>query len=259
MYNYFKVLISYNEGVNNMKKTPVALIVGAGDATGGAIAKRFSREGYTVCVTRRKINMLDGLVSSIETEGGRVYAFGSDARREEQVIDLIEEIETNIGPIEIAVYNVGGNVKFSITETTARVYLKVWEMCALGGFLMGREVAKRMLEREKGTILFTGATASLRGNSGFSAFSGGKHALKALAESMARELAPKGIHVAHIVIDGAIDTQFISEFFPDTYALKDREGILNPEHIAENYLMLHKQPKSAWTFEIDLRPWIERW
>ncbi|MDG2313689.1 MAG: SDR family oxidoreductase [Alphaproteobacteria bacterium] len=242
-----------------MKKTPVALIVGAGDATGGAIAKRFSREGYTVCVTRRKINMLDGLVSSIETEGGRVYAFGSDARREEQVIDLIEEIETNIGPIEIAVYNVGGNVKFSITETTARVYLKVWEMCALGGFLMGREVAKRMLEREKGTILFTGATASLRGNSGFSAFSGGKHALKALAESMARELAPKGIHVAHIVIDGAIDTQFISEFFPDTYALKDREGILNPEHIAENYLMLHKQPKSAWTFEIDLRPWIERW
>ena len=124
---------------------------------------------------------------------------------------------------------------------------------------MGREVAKRKLEREKGTILFTGATASLRGNSGFSAFSGGKHALKALAESMARELAPKGIHVAHIVIDGAIDTQFISEFFPDTYALKDREGILNPEHIAENYLMLHKQPKSAWTFEIDLRPWIERW
>ena len=259
MYNYFKVLILYNEEVNSMKRTPVALIVGAGDATGGAIAKIFSHEGYTVCITRRKINKLDGLVSSIKNEGGHVYAFGSDARREEQVIDLIEEIETNIGPIEIAVYNVGGNVKFSITETTARVYLKVWEMCALGGFLMGREVAKRMLEREKGTILFTGATASLRGNSGFSAFSGGKHALKALAESMARELAPKGIHVAHIVIDGAIDTQFISEMFPDTYALKDREGILNPEHIAENYLMLHKQPKSAWTFEIDLRPWIEKW
>jgi len=253
------MLISYYEKVNSMKKNPVALIVGAGDATGGAIAKKFSREGYTVCVTRRKINKLDGLVSSIEAESGRVHAFGSDARREEQVIDLIEEIETNIGPIEIAVYNVGGNVKFSITETTTRVYLKVWEMCALGGFLMGREVAKRMLEREKGTILFTGATASLRGNSGFSAFSGGKHALKALAESMARELAPKGIHVAHIVIDGAIDTQFISEMFPDTYALKDREGILNPEHIADNYLMLHNQPKSAWTFELDLRPWIEKW
>ena len=253
------MLISYYEEVNSMKKNPVALIVGAGDATGGAIAKRFSREGYTVCVTRRKINKLDGLVSSIEAESGRVHAFGSDARREEQVIDLIEEIETNIGPIEIAVYNVGGNVKFSITETPTRVYLKVWEMCALGGVLMGREVAKRMLEREKGTILFTGATASLRGNSGFSAFSGGKHALKALAESMARELAPKGIHVAHIVIDGAIDTQFISEMFPDTYALKDREGILNPEHIADNYLMLHNQPKSAWTFELDLRPWIEKW
>jgi NAD(P)-dependent dehydrogenase (short-subunit alcohol dehydrogenase family) len=259
MYNYFKMIMRYNEEVNSMKKPPVALIVGAGDATGGAIAQKFAREGYTVCITRRKINKLYDLVSSIETEGGRVHPFGSDARREDQVIDLIEKIETDIGPIEIAVYNVGGNVRFSITETTARVYLKVWEMCALGGFLMGREVAKRMLERKKGTILFTGATASLRGASGFSAFSGGKHALKALAESMARELAPKGIHVAHIVIDGAIDTKFISEMFPDIYALKNQEGILNPEHIAENYLMLHKQPRSAWTFEMDLRPWTEKW
>jgi NAD(P)-dependent dehydrogenase (short-subunit alcohol dehydrogenase family) len=242
-----------------MSDPKVALIVGAGDATGGAIARRFAGEGYTVCVTRRKVEKLDGLVAAIEAEGGSVHAFGSDARREEQAVALIEEIERDIGPIDVAVYNIGGNVRFPITETTSRVYFKVWEMCALGGFLMGREVAKRMLARERGTILFTGATASLRGGDGYAAFAGGKHALRALAQSMARELAPQGIHVAHVVIDGSIDTQFIAEMFPERYALKDQDGILNPEHIADAYLMLHNQPRSAWTFEMDLRPWIENW
>ncbi len=242
-----------------MSKQKVALVVGAGDATGGAIARRFAREGYTVCVTRRNVERLDDLVTAIEADGGRVHAFGSDARREEQVVALIEEIERDIGAIEAAVYNVGGNVRFPITETTFRVYFKVWEMCALGGFLMGREVAKRMLPREQGTILFTGATASLRGGEGFAAFASGKHALRALAQSMARELGPKGIHVAHVVIDGAIDTQFIEEMFPERYALKDQDGILDPEHIAEAYWNLHSQPRSAWTFEMDVRPWIEAW
>ena len=242
-----------------MSETKVALVVGAGDATGGAIACRFARAGYTACVTRRKVEKLDGLVAQIEAEGGSVRAFGSDARREEQVVGLIEEIERDIGPIDVAVYNVGGNVRFPITETTFRVYFKVWEMCALGGFLMGREVAKAMLPRGRGSILFTGATASMRGGTGYAAFAGGKHALRALAQSMARELGPKGIHVAHVVIDGAIDTQFIAEMFPEAYALKDQDGILNPEHIAEAYLMLHNQPRSAWTFEMDMRPWIESW
>jgi NAD(P)-dependent dehydrogenase (short-subunit alcohol dehydrogenase family) len=242
-----------------MSETKVALVVGAGDATGGAIARRFAAEGYTVCVTRRKVEKLAGLIAAIEADGGKVHAFGSDARREEQVEALIEEIERDIGPIEVAVYNIGGNVKFPITETTTRVYFKVWEMCALGGFLMGREVTKHMLARERGTILFTGATASMRGGSGFSAFAAGKHALRATAQSMARELAPQGIHVAHVVIDGAIDTQFIAEMFPERYALKEQDGILNPEHIADAYLMLHNQPRSAWTFEMDMRPWIEDW
>jgi NAD(P)-dependent dehydrogenase (short-subunit alcohol dehydrogenase family) len=242
-----------------MSETKVALVVGAGDATGGAIARRFAAEGYTVCVTRRKVEKLAGLIAAIEADGGKVHAFGSDARREEQVEALIEEIERDIGPIEVAVYNIGGNVKFPITETTTRVYFKVWEMCALGGFLMGREVAKHMLARGRGTILFTGATASMRGGSGFSAFAAGKHALRATAQSMARELAPQGIHVAHVVIDGAIDTQFIAEMFPERYALKEQDGILNPEHIADAYLMLHNQPRSAWTFEMDMRPWIEDW
>ncbi len=242
-----------------MSEPKIALVVGAGDATGGAIARRFAREGYTVCVTRRKVEKLEGLVAAIETEGGSVRAFGSDARREEQTVALIDEIERDIGPIDVAVYNIGGNVRFPIAKTTARVYFKVWEMCAFGGFLMGREVAKRMEPRGCGSILFTGATASLRGGDGYAAFASGKHAVRALAQSMARELGPKGIHVAHVVIDGAIDTQFIAEMFPERYALKDRDGILDPEHIAEAYLMLHNQPRSTWTFELDLRPWIETW
>ena len=129
---------------------------------------------------------------------------------------------------------------------------------AFGGFLMGRETAKRMLPRGRGTIIFTGATASLRGREGYAAFAGAKAALRALAQSMARELGPRGIHVAHVVIDGAIDTEFIRSNFPERYALKDQEGILNPDHIAENYWMLHMQPRDAWTHELDLRPWMER-
>jgi NAD(P)-dependent dehydrogenase (short-subunit alcohol dehydrogenase family) len=146
-----------------------------------------------------------------------------------------------------------------VAETTERVYRKVWEMGALAGFLMGREVAKAMLPRGRGTILFTGATASLRGSAGFAAFAGAKHALRALAQSMARELWPQGIHVAHVVIDGAIDTQFIAQTFPERYALKAKDGILDPEHIAETYWQLHRQPRSAWTHEMDLRPWMETW
>lgn len=170
-----------------------------------------------------------------------------------------DDIERDVGPVEVAVFNIGANVRFSITETTTRVYTKVWEMCALSGFLMGREAARRMLPRGRGTILFTGATASVRGSAGFAAFSGGKHALRALAQSMARELGPQGIHVAHVVIDGAIDTAFIRDNFPQAYALKEHDGILSPDHIADMYWMLHSQKRDAWTHELDLRPWTEKW
>ena len=242
-----------------MSSPQTVLVVGAGDATGGAIARRFAREGLIACVTRRQRDKLLPLVAQIEAEGGTAHAFGSDARVETEVVALVEGIERDIAPIEVAVFNIGANVRFSVTDTTERVYRKVWEMGALSGFLMGREVAKPMLKRGRGTIIFTGATASLRGAAGFSAFAGAKHALRALAQSMARELGPKGIHVAHTVIDGAIDTQFIAENFPARYALKDQGGILNPDHIAEAYWQLHRQPRSAWTHELDLRPWMESW
>jgi short-subunit dehydrogenase len=236
-----------------------ALIIGAGDSTGAAIARRFAKGGYTACVTRRSADKLNDLVSSIRSAGGKAHGFASDARKEEDVVALVEQIEREIGPIEVMVFNIGANVPSSILDETARKYFKIWEMACFGGFLNGREVAKRMVSRERGTIIFTGATASLRGSANFAAFSGAKHALRALAQSMARELQPKNIHVAHVVIDGAIDTDFIRETFPERYALKDADGILNPDHIAENYWHLHCQPRDAWTHELDLRPWSERW
>jgi NAD(P)-dependent dehydrogenase (short-subunit alcohol dehydrogenase family) len=242
-----------------MAGAKAALVVGAGDATGGAVARRFAREGFVACVTRRSAEKLAPLVAQIDGEGGRARAFGSDARDEEQVQQLVATIEREVGPIEVAVFNVGGNVRFPIREMTARVYRKVWEMGAFAGFLVGREVAKVMAPRGRGTILFTGATASMRGGPGFAAFAGAKHALRALAQSMARELAPQGIHVAHLVIDAAIDTPFIRDNFPQRYALKDKQGIVSPESIAEAYWRLHCQPRDAWTFEQDLRPWIETW
>jgi NAD(P)-dependent dehydrogenase (short-subunit alcohol dehydrogenase family) len=233
------------------------LVVGAGDATGGAIARRFACEGLVACAVRRNADKLAPLVQAIQSEGGTAHAFGCDARKEEDIVALVAGIERDIAPLEVAVFNIGANVRFNVTDTTERVYRKVWEMAALAGFLTGREVAKAMLPRGRGTIIFTGATASLRGGAGFSAFAGAKHALRALAQSMARELGPQGIHVAHVVIDGAIDTAFIAENFPQRYALKDQGGILDPGSIAETYWQLHRQPRNAWTHELDLRPWME--
>lgn len=240
---------------------PAAVIVGAGDATGGAIARAFAAEGYTACVNRRPRNAdaLETLAQSIRDDGHQARAFPGDARREEDMVALFETVEAEVGPIEIAVFNIGANVNFPIAETTVRVYTKVWEMACLGGFLMGREAARYMTPRGRGTVIFTGATASLRGGSGYAAFSGAKGALRMLAQSMARELGPLGIHVAHTVIDGAIDTKFIKGRHPDFDKAKAQDLILNPQAIAANYVMLHKQPRSAWTHELDLRPWGEKW
>jgi len=237
----------------------VALVVGAGDATGGAVARRFARAGYVACVTRRSADKLEPLVRSIRDSGGEAHGFASDARKEDEVTALVEDIENRIGPIEVFVFNVGANVPCGILEETPRKYFKIWEMACFGGFLTSQAVARRMVARGQGTIIFTGATASLRGDANFAAFAGAKHAVRALAQSMARELGPRGIHVAHTVIDGAIDTAFIRDSFPAKYAQKSQDGILSPEHIAEAYWYLHGQPRDAWTFELDLRPWMEPW
>ena len=240
-----------------MTERKAILVMGAGDATGGAIAKRFAREGYVACVARRNADKLTSLVDDISAAGGTARAFGCDARIEEQVLELFATIEREVGPLEVVVFNIGANVRFSITETTERVYRKVWEMAALAGFLTGREAARVMLPRQRGTIIFTGATASLRGSKHFAAFASAKFALRATAQSMARELGPQGIHVAHPIIDGAIDTAFIRDTFPEMYQLKERDGILNPEHIADSYWQIHCQPRDCWVHEMDLRPWAE--
>ncbi|CAN5868038.1 SDR family oxidoreductase [soil metagenome] len=248
-----------SSGDASVASPKVALVIGAGDSTGGAIAKRFAAGGYIACMTRRDAAKLEPLIAGIEAAGGKAHGFASDARKEEEVIALVEQIERDVGPIEVLVFNIGANVPSSILDETARKYFKIWEMACFGGFLNGREVAKRMVSRERGTIIFTGATAALRGSANFAAFAGAKHALRALAQSMAKELGPRNIHVAHVVVDGAIDTEFIRTSFPDRYALKSEDGILNPDHIAENYWYLHTQPRDAWTFELDLRPYMEKW
>ena len=243
-----------------MSQKKVALVIGAGSSLGSAIARVFASDNYTTIVARRNGDELGPLKEEIESKGGECLSFSLDARKEEDVINFIEKIENEIGEIDVAVYNIGANIRFNILETTSRKYYKVWEMAAFGAFLMGREVARKMLPRKKGTIIFTGATASVRGKEGFAAFSGAKQAKRALAQSMAKELAPKGIHVAHIIVDGAIDTPWVNKLFPEYVKEKKKiDGLMKPDDIAQNYLVLHNQPKNAWTFELDLRPWVETW
>jgi NAD(P)-dependent dehydrogenase (short-subunit alcohol dehydrogenase family) len=241
---------------------PVALVVGAGDFIGSAIARRFAAGGYTAAVGRRHAEKLEPLVAEIEAAGGRARAFALDAREEENVQKVFESIEREQGPIEVMIFNVGANVSFGVVETTSRVFRKVWEMACFGGFLCGREAAKHMLPRQRGSIFFTGATASVRGGKGYAAFASAKSGLRALAQSMARELGPQNLHIAHLVIDAGVDTAWVRERIRETGRNPEElpEGtLMNPASVAEAYWMLHQQPRDAWTFELDLRPHRESW
>jgi NAD(P)-dependent dehydrogenase (short-subunit alcohol dehydrogenase family) len=239
----------------------VCVIIGAGDGLGGALAQAFASQGLTVCLTRRARNLdqLEALAQSIRDTGGKAHAFPIDARDETAMVALFDTIEADIGPIEVVAFNIGANVRFDVVDTTARVYQKVWEMAAFAGFIAGREAARVMTPRGHGTIIFTGATASQRGREGFSAFSGAKHALRALAQSMARELCPKGVHVAHVVLDGAMEGTFIKSLVPDYEAHLADGKIIAVNEAAKNWVWLWQQHKSAWTHELDLRPWTEKW
>ncbi|MEN3952983.1 SDR family NAD(P)-dependent oxidoreductase [Iodidimonas sp. SYSU 1G8] len=238
---------------------PVALVVGAGVATGGAIARRFARAGYTACVARRNEEKLNHLVGEIVAEGGTAHAFGVDSTQEDQMVEMVARIEREIGPVEVAVYNAAIGTHSPIASHSAADYERVWRVNAFGAFLMGREVAKFMEPREKGTIIFTGATSALRGKANLAAFSGSKHALRALAQSMGRELFPKNIHVAHVIIDGPIDTPLIRKMMPKVFEERPADGVLAPEAIADAYYALHVQHRSAWSHETELRPWKEPW
>lgn len=241
-------------------RNATAVIVGAGDFIGAEIAKRFSAEGYIVFVGRRQAEKLEPLRAEIEAAGGRVFARQLDARDEDQVIAFFNEAE-RVAPIEVAVFNVGANVRFPLVETTSRVFRKVWEMACFAGFLAGREAARHMLPRGGGSIFFTGATAGLRGGSGFAAFASAKFGLRALAQAAARELGPRGIHVAHLVIDAGVDTAWVRERVAEAAAAGSSHDrvLMRPAAVADAYWALHQQPKDAWTFELEIRPAGEPW
>ena len=241
---------------------PVCLIVGAGDYIGAAIARRFAAEGYTICLGRRNGEKSAALVEEITNNGGKAHAYSLDAREETQISERFAAIEKDIGPLEVVISNPGGNVYFPLQETTERVFYKVWRMACFTGFLTGREAAKYMVPRGRGSLFFTGATASMRGGSGFGAFASAKFALRGLAQSIARELGPQGVHVAHLIIDAGVDTEFVRD------RIRDRGGnpenlpentLMNPKSVGEAYWMLHQQTPDAWTHELDLRPAGEKW
>lgn len=240
----------------------VALVVGAGDFIGAAIARRFAAGGFTTVVGRRKVEKLAPLVAEIESAGGRAHALALDAREEGNVQAAFESIERELGPLAVVVFNVGANVNFPIRDTTSRVFRKVWEMACFGGFLTGREAAKVMVPRARGSIFFTGATASLRGGKGYAAFASAKSGLRILAQSMARELWPENIHVAHLVIDAGVDTAWVREQIQaaggDPASLP-ADALMHPAAVADAYWALHHQPRDAWTFELEIRPYRETW
>lgn len=240
---------------------PVCLIVGAGDYIGAAIAKRFAKGGFTVCLARRDASKSQALIEEIQASGGTVYSYAMDAREEEQVIERYAAIEKQIGPLEIVISNAGGNVNFPIRETTERVFYKVWRMACFTGFLAGREAARHMAPRGRGSIFFTGATASLRGASGYAAFASAKFGLRALAQSMARELGPEGLHIAHLVIDSGVDTAFVRDRIK-AHGINPEElptdTLMNPDSVGEAYWNLHHQTPDAWTHEMDIRPFAEK-
>src|SRR5215813_7708381 len=244
-------------------RNATAAVIGAGDFIGAAIAKKFAVEGFTVFAGRRNGDKLAPMVADIKAAGGEVSARSLDARKEEDITAFLQEADRH-APLEVCIFNIGANVNFPFTETTERVFRKVWEMACYSGFLAGREAAKLMLPRGKGAIFFTGATASMRGGVGYAAFSAAKAGLRAVAQAAARELGPKNIHVAHLVIDSGVDTAWVRE------RIKEREGaaaldklppdkLMRPQAVADAYWSLYQQPRDAWTFEMEIRPFAEKW
>ena len=241
----------------------VALLVGAGDAIGAAVARRFAIGGYKVCIARRDAAKSAALIEELRAEGFAVHAFDVDARQEVEVEKLFAHVEETVGPIAVCLFNAGSNVKKPLLETTGTLFFKAWELACFAGFLVGREAAKYMLKRGRGTILFTGATASVRGGSGFSAFSSAKFGLRALAQAAARELGPKNIHVVHLLIDAGVDSAAIHARMKAASGIdaKDiaQDSLTKTKSIAEAYWFAHHQARDGWTHELDLRPFAEKW
>jgi len=245
------------------KHARVILMVGAGDGIGAGVARRFAQGGYAVCIGRRDDSKSQALVNELRNTGAEAHAFSVDARKEDEVKGLFERIEGEIGPVEVCLFNAGSNVNKPLLETTGTLFFKVWELACYAGFLVGREAAGHMMKRGHGTILFTGATASVRGGKGFAAFASAKFGLRALAQSMARELGPRNIHVVHLLIDAGVDSEAIHQRMKATKGIEAKDipadSLAKTSSVAEVYWFAHNQTKDAWTHELDLRPSVEAW
>jgi NAD(P)-dependent dehydrogenase (short-subunit alcohol dehydrogenase family) len=241
----------------------VAILVGAGDAIGAAVARRFAEGGYTICICRREAIKSRGLVDEFKAAGHQIHAFSVDARSEAEVQDLFARVEKEIGPIEVCLFNAGSNVNKPLIETTEKLFFKAWELACYAGFLVGREAARYMVPRGRGTILFTGATASVRGGKGFAAFAAAKFGLRAVAQAMARELGPKNIHVMHLIIDAAVDSEAIHQRLKAAKGIEAKDipadSLAKTTSIANAYWFAHQQSRDGWTHELDLRPSVETW
>ena len=244
-------------------RNATAAVIGAGDFIGSAIARKFAAEGFTVFAGRRNGEKLAPLVADVEAQGGRIVARSLDARQEDGITEFLRTADA-LAPLEVCIFNVGANVNFPLVDTSERMFRKVWEMACYAGFLAGREAARLMLPRGQGAIFFTGATASLRGGVGYAAFAAAKFGLRAVAQSAARELGPKNIHVAHLIIDAGVDTEWVRG------RIREREGeaalanldpgrLMRPAAVADAYWQLYRQPRDAWTFEQEIRPFGEKW
>jgi NAD(P)-dependent dehydrogenase (short-subunit alcohol dehydrogenase family) len=241
----------------------VAILVGAGDAIGASVARRFAEGGYTICICRREAAKSQGLVDELKAAGHQIHAFSVDARSEAEVQDLFARVEKEIGPIEVCLFNAGSNVNKPLIETTEKLFFKAWELACYAGFLVGREAARYMVPRGRGTILFTGATASVRGGKGFAAFAAAKFGLRAVAQAMARELGPKNIHVMHLIIDAAVDSEAIHQRLKAAKGIEAKDipadSLAKTTSIANAYWFAHQQSRDGWTHELDLRPSVETW
>src|SRR3981189_2305046 len=232
-------------------KVGVVLLVGAGDAIGAAVARRFAEGGYKVCIARRDAAKSQRLVDELRAEGRDIDAFSVDARLGAEGQNLFPRVEA------------GSNLNKPLLETTEKLFFKAWELACYAGFLVGREAARYMLKRGRGTMLFTGATASVRGGKGFAAFSSAKFGLRAVAQAMARELGPKNIHVVHLLIDAGVDSEAIHARMKAATGIDAREippdSLTKTGSIADAYWFAHHQARDGWTHELDLRPAMEKW
>ena len=245
------------------KRNATCAVIGAGDYIGAEIARKFAAEGFTVFAGRRNGEKLEPLVKEVQAAGGTIFGRSLDARKEDDLAAFLHDADA-AAPLEVCIFNIGANVNFPLLETTERVFRKVWELACYAGFLAGREAAGLMLPRGRGNIFFTGATASLRGGVGYAAFASAKFGLRAVAESAARELGPQGIHVAHLIIDAGVDTEWVRE------RIKAREGeaaltnldparLMRPAAVADAYWQIYREPRDAWSFEREIRPFAEKW